>query len=317
MKLGDKLAQKGRKGDTKIGHLTTGEVIIPAEVMASVPGLAEMVSRAFKAAGADIGQYTVGGGDDSVNPATAMPEYGWSDEDADDNFSSAWSGGGGNLGGGGGGDFPNDRGSGVGNLGGGGGNLGGGGGGGGGDSGPNYGNIDFRDGPGWGQTLQKEMVSYATNYGGEGNTGSMPASAWKNQPTEAIGGVGFLGNSIAKRVDPATGVKTYGRSYNPGRMIGGVGGFLLGGPLGGMAGSMLGGNTAETLFNFSPMGDPGPREPNNSDNNSDDDRTAARQPTSTPSTTVTSPVLPLTAEQRRKRALARSPVSTTETLLGA
>ena len=159
----------------------------------------------------------------------------------------------------------------------------------------------------------------------------MPASAWKNQPTEAIGGVGFGGGSIAERVDSATGESTYGTSYNPGRMIGGAAGTLLGGPVGGIVGSMLGGNTAETLFNFSDTGssEEASYEAADEDPNLDDDRTAVRQgagqgasqptttPPTTPPTTVTSPYVPLTAWQRRRRALARSPVSTTEILLGA
>ena len=198
-------------------------------------------------------------------------------------------------------------------------------------SGANEGNIDFRDGSNWGQTRQGELPSYEKDFGGEGNTGSMPASAWKNQPTEAIGGVGFGGNSIAKRVDSATGESTYGSSYNPGRMIGGAAGALLGGFPGAVIGSMLGGKTAETRFNFSDTGssEEASYEAADEDSNLDDDRTAARQeasqgasqgasqPTSRPPTTVTSPYVPLTAWQRRRRALARSPVSTTEILLGA
>jgi hypothetical protein len=276
MKLGDKLAQKGRKGDTKIGHLTTGEVIIPAEVMASVPGLAEMVSRAFKAAGADIGQYTVGGGDDSVNPATAMPEYAWNEESqadigTDSGYSmddSGFSGGNNNDG---------DR---------------------------DYYNqpVDRSPVPGWSPTPGQNS----------------PRSIIGNEPSEIGGGyASVFGVSPAQYRNPMTGQTNLGLGFNPASFLGGVGGFLLGGPLGGMAGSMLGKNMAKTRFSFPDTSDTGPREPNNSDNNSDDDRTAARQPTSTPSTTVTPPVLPLTAEQRRRRALARSPVSTTETLLGA
>ena len=90
-KLGDTLSQKGRGGDTTIGHLTPGEVIIPAEVMSAVPGLSQMVSQAFQAAGTDIGQYTVGGPDDSMNPETGMPEYAYDPEA--DAMSSGYHGG--------------------------------------------------------------------------------------------------------------------------------------------------------------------------------------------------------------------------------
>lgn len=182
--------------------------------------------------------------------------------------------------------------------------------------GPNEGNIDFRDGRNWGQTRQGELPSYETDFDGRGNTGSMLASAWKkgNQPKRL--GDSFFGLSGATRTDADGNVVT-GRASNPGSAVGALLGALVPAPGASLLGSKLGGKMAEDRFNFSPLGDPGPRGTTAEDSNLDDDRTAARQPTSTPSTTVTPPVLPLTAAQRRKRAAARSPVSTTETLLGA
>ena len=68
------LARKGRGGDTMVGHLTPGEVVVPAPVMAQrmVRGA---LSQGFAQARMPMGRYTVGGRDDSRNPRTGMREY--------------------------------------------------------------------------------------------------------------------------------------------------------------------------------------------------------------------------------------------------
>ena len=68
-----RIAEQGRGGDTEIAHVTPGEVVLPPEVMAQLDQGA--LERAFKAAGLDMGRYTVGGGDDARNPATGVREY--------------------------------------------------------------------------------------------------------------------------------------------------------------------------------------------------------------------------------------------------
>ncbi len=85
------LAQKGRNGDAILGHLTPGEVVVPSQILDSVPGLRSGISQAFNNLGADIGQYTVGGPDDSMNPETGMPEYAY--DPAADAMSSGYHGG--------------------------------------------------------------------------------------------------------------------------------------------------------------------------------------------------------------------------------
>ena len=69
-----KLAEMGRGGDTEIGHLTEGEVVLPPEV-AGQSDVRRQLLEAFSRAGIDIGRYTVGGDDDSINPRTGMREY--------------------------------------------------------------------------------------------------------------------------------------------------------------------------------------------------------------------------------------------------
>ena len=69
-----KLAEMGRGGDTEIGHLTEGEVVLPPEV-AGQSDVRRQLLEAFSRAGIDIGRYTVGGEDDSINPRTGMREY--------------------------------------------------------------------------------------------------------------------------------------------------------------------------------------------------------------------------------------------------
>jgi hypothetical protein len=67
------LAQQGRRGDTEIGHLTPGEMVIPKRVMTLE--LRRELDRAFAENGLDQGRYTVGGKDDSINPKTGMREF--------------------------------------------------------------------------------------------------------------------------------------------------------------------------------------------------------------------------------------------------
>ena len=69
-----KLAAMGRGGDTEIGHLTKGEVVLP-RALADSPSLRDELTRAFERAGIPIGRYTVGGQDDSINPRTGMREF--------------------------------------------------------------------------------------------------------------------------------------------------------------------------------------------------------------------------------------------------
>ena len=97
-----KLAEMGRGGDTEIGHLTEGEVVLPPEV-AGQSDVRRQLLEAFSRAGIDIGRYTVGGEDDSINPRTGMREY-YGPGDAFDGPGDAQDGQGGGESGGGFGD---------------------------------------------------------------------------------------------------------------------------------------------------------------------------------------------------------------------
>ena len=61
-------------GDTQVGHLTPGEVVVPQNVLAQGDTRGQL-AQGFEQAGAPMGRYEVGGPDDSINPATGMREY--------------------------------------------------------------------------------------------------------------------------------------------------------------------------------------------------------------------------------------------------
>lgn len=101
------LRTAGRRGDSVLAHLTPGEVVVPVSVLRAVPGLGDLLAESFTRANLDLGRYTVGGPDDSVNPATGLPEY--YDEEPGDTWGGADDDWGGSDGGDwGGGDDPYD-----------------------------------------------------------------------------------------------------------------------------------------------------------------------------------------------------------------
>lgn len=101
------LRTAGRRGDSVLAHLTPGEVVVPVSVLRAVPGLGDLLAESFTRANLDLGRYTVGGADDSVNPATGLPEY--YDEEPGDTWGGADDDWGGSDGGDwGGGDDPYD-----------------------------------------------------------------------------------------------------------------------------------------------------------------------------------------------------------------
>ena len=66
------MRKMGRFGDTELGHLTPGEVVVPPQVAGP---LMPALQRGFAEAGAPMGRYIVGGDDDSINPMTGAREY--------------------------------------------------------------------------------------------------------------------------------------------------------------------------------------------------------------------------------------------------
>jgi len=68
-----KFAELGRNGDDTIGHLTTGERIIPKGVLGAE--LTNKIIQEMEASGLDPSQYVVGNKNNSLNPATGQPEF--------------------------------------------------------------------------------------------------------------------------------------------------------------------------------------------------------------------------------------------------
>ena len=85
------LARKGRGGDTEIGHLTEGELVVPVSILARFPEARDALFDAFREAGIDPDRYIVGEAENSVNPETGVPEfYGFdASQDQKDNTADA------------------------------------------------------------------------------------------------------------------------------------------------------------------------------------------------------------------------------------
>ena len=73
MGLLDSIAAKGRGGDTRLAHLTNGEVVVPREVAALRPDLIAHIGEQIKAMGGNPNGIVVGRG--RVNPKTGIEEF--------------------------------------------------------------------------------------------------------------------------------------------------------------------------------------------------------------------------------------------------
>ena len=69
------MAQYGRNGDTMMAHVAPGEMVVPSEILQKNPQVARGLGMAFADAGADPLRYTVGSGQNSINPVTGEPEF--------------------------------------------------------------------------------------------------------------------------------------------------------------------------------------------------------------------------------------------------
>jgi len=69
------MAQYGRNGDTMMAHVAPGEMVVPPEILQRNPKVARGLGMAFADAGADPLRYTVGSGQNSINPVTGEPEF--------------------------------------------------------------------------------------------------------------------------------------------------------------------------------------------------------------------------------------------------
>ena len=65
--------QTGRGGDSVLGHLTPGEIVIPLD--AQTEEVLVAVSEAFESAGMNPLEFVVGMADNKINPTTGNPEY--------------------------------------------------------------------------------------------------------------------------------------------------------------------------------------------------------------------------------------------------
>lgn len=73
----DNIADKGRAGDRLVGHLTPGDTVIPKEIL--TPELRATLRKHFASNKSRVEQYTAGHEENSINPKTGMPEFGFFD----------------------------------------------------------------------------------------------------------------------------------------------------------------------------------------------------------------------------------------------
>lgn len=78
MKDMKKLAEKGRNGDTRVAHLSEGEVVVPREVAALRPDLIAHVAEQLRRMGGNPRQMIVGRG--RKNPDTGIEEFATEEE---------------------------------------------------------------------------------------------------------------------------------------------------------------------------------------------------------------------------------------------
>tara|TARA_R110000796_G_scaffold249332_1_gene376983 strand:+ start:2268 stop:3608 length:1341 start_codon:yes stop_codon:yes gene_type:complete len=71
----ERMAQKGRGGDSFVVHASDREVMVPREVAEKNPELMAQVGQAISAEGADPRAYVVGNEENSVNPYTGQREF--------------------------------------------------------------------------------------------------------------------------------------------------------------------------------------------------------------------------------------------------
>ena len=71
-----RMAEYGRFGDDTVAHVQTGEIVIPAALIADNPTLKESIFDDLRARGIeDPERYVVGSPENSINPDTGLPEF--------------------------------------------------------------------------------------------------------------------------------------------------------------------------------------------------------------------------------------------------
>jgi len=72
----DQMAEEyGRNGDTILGHLTEGEMVVPVKLLEENPAITTMLSKTFADYGVDMNRYIVGDELNMRNPTTGQPEF--------------------------------------------------------------------------------------------------------------------------------------------------------------------------------------------------------------------------------------------------
>ncbi len=69
------LAQEGRGGDQIVGHLTPGDVVVPAAIAHKDPAILMRLKKNFEEEGQDYRTHIAGTKYNSINPETGIPEF--------------------------------------------------------------------------------------------------------------------------------------------------------------------------------------------------------------------------------------------------
>jgi hypothetical protein len=64
----------GRSTDSIVGHLTSGEIIIPAQ-LAEIPEVKAAIEEIFSYYGVNLNEFTAGNEENKINPETGYPEF--------------------------------------------------------------------------------------------------------------------------------------------------------------------------------------------------------------------------------------------------
>lgn len=78
------MSAMGRKGDSVVGHLSKGDVVIPREAVMQNPEFLTKLKKVMADSNSDYRTHIVGSGYENKNPHTGAPEFNW--------LSNAWHG---------------------------------------------------------------------------------------------------------------------------------------------------------------------------------------------------------------------------------
>lgn len=67
----------GRNGDSVVGHLTKGDVVIPRQAILQNPEFLTKLKKVMEDSNSDYRTHIVGSGHENINPHTGAPEFNW------------------------------------------------------------------------------------------------------------------------------------------------------------------------------------------------------------------------------------------------